>query len=116
MRRFIPCLLLLLVTLIPSAAGQTGRRRRPVTRRPGPSKPTPPAPSPASAATVTTPSGLTYVLTRRGAGRQPKAGETVVVHYTGTLTDGTKFDSSRDRGEPISFRLGEGRVIKGWDE
>jgi peptidylprolyl isomerase len=65
---------------------------------------------------MTTPSGLTYVITHHGDGRQPHAGETVAVHYTGTLTDGTKFDSSRDRGAPISFRLGAGEVIKGWDE
>jgi peptidylprolyl isomerase len=49
-------------------------------------------------------------------GRQPKAGETVVLHYTGMLTNGVKFDSSRDRGEPFAFKLGAGQVIKGWDE
>ena len=65
---------------------------------------------------VTTPSGLTYVITSRAKGRRPKSGETVLVHYTGTLTDGTKFDSSQDRKEPIAFPLGRGAVIKGWDE
>jgi FKBP-type peptidyl-prolyl cis-trans isomerase len=70
----------------------------------------------ASSAARTTPSGLTYVVTRRGTGQQLKAGDVVSVHYTGLLTNGTKFDSSLDRGEPISFPLGAGRVIKGWDE
>lgn len=65
---------------------------------------------------VTTASGLTYVITSRANGRRPKAGETVLVHYTGTLTDGTKFDSSLDRKEPIAFALGRNAVIKGWDE
>src|SRR5215203_1646936 len=65
---------------------------------------------------VTTASGLTYVITSRGKGRHPKTGETVLVHYTGTLIDGTKFDSSQDRNEPIAFPLGKGAVIKGWDE
>lgn len=68
---------------------------------------------------ITTESGLTFIPTRTNPNaRKPQTGETVFVHYTGTLTNGTKFDSSLDpdRGEPISFPLGTGRVIKGWDE
>ena len=76
-------------------------------------KPAPPKPAQLG---VTTASGLTYVITSRANGRRPKIGETVLVHYTGTLVDGTKFDSSQDRREPIAFPLGRGAVIKGWDE
>lgn len=63
-----------------------------------------------------TPSGLQYVVDQPGTGAQPRGGQTVSVHYTGWLTDGTKFDSSRDRNKPFEFPLGQGRVIKGWDE
>lgn len=65
---------------------------------------------------TTTNSGLKYKVLQEGTGATPKKGEKVVVHYTGTLEDGTKFDSSRDRNQPFSFKLGEGQVIKGWDE
>lgn len=65
---------------------------------------------------VTTPSGLKYIEIKEGDGAIPKKGQTVVVHYTGTLEDGTKFDSSRDRNQPFSFKLGVGQVIQGWDE
>jgi len=65
---------------------------------------------------VTTPSGLKYEDLVVGTGATPKKGQTVRVHYTGWLTDGKKFDSSRDRGQPFEFRLGLGEVIKGWDE
>jgi FKBP-type peptidyl-prolyl cis-trans isomerase len=66
---------------------------------------------------VTTPSGLKYYDLKPGTGKvAAKTGDTVKVHYTGWLTDGKKFDSSLDRGEPISFKLGAGMVIKGWDE
>ncbi len=66
--------------------------------------------------TVETPSGLKYVDLVTGVGREAHVGETAIVHYTGRLTDGTKFDSSVDRNKPFSFPLGKGRVIKGWDE
>jgi FKBP-type peptidyl-prolyl cis-trans isomerase len=65
---------------------------------------------------VTTESGLTYIITKNGTGEQLKAGDNIIVNYTGLLTNGQKFDSSLDRGEPFSFPLGGGRVIKGWDE
>lgn len=69
-----------------------------------------------TAKTITTRSGLKYTVIKAGKGATPKKGQTVFVHYTGTLTNGKKFDSSRDRGQPFSFTLGEGQVIKGWDE
>ncbi len=69
-----------------------------------------------AAAAITTPSGLTYLITKKGTGRQPQTGDTVVVHYTGMLTNGVTFDTSRERNEPFEFKLGEGRVIKGYDE
>ena len=67
-------------------------------------------------AVVTTPSGLKYVDLVEGTGASPQKGQTVTVHYTGTLEDGTKFDSSRDRKQPFQFKIGVGQVIKGWDE
>src|SRR4029077_4555933 len=65
---------------------------------------------------TTTASGLQYWDIVVGTGATAAAGNTVKVHYTGFLTTGAKFDSSRDRGEPFSFPLGAGQVIKGWDE
>jgi peptidylprolyl isomerase len=70
----------------------------------------------AKANTVTTPSGLQYTDEVVGSGASPRAGQTVTVHYTGWLTDGKKFDSSVDRGQPFQFQIGQGQVIKGWDE
>lgn len=65
---------------------------------------------------VTTPSGLQYIDLKTGTGATAQAGQTVTVHYSGWLENGNKFDSSIDRGQPFSFPLGAGRVIKGWDE
>jgi peptidylprolyl isomerase len=65
---------------------------------------------------VETKSGLKYVELKEGTGEPAKAGDNVAVHYTGWLDDGTVFDSSVDRGQTFPFRLGAGRVIKGWDE
>jgi FKBP-type peptidyl-prolyl cis-trans isomerase len=65
---------------------------------------------------ITTPSGLQYVDLTIGAGASPKSGQNAVVHYTGWLTDGKKFDSSLDRKQPFSFAIGRGQVIRGWDE
>ncbi|MBV8199395.1 MAG: FKBP-type peptidyl-prolyl cis-trans isomerase [Acidobacteria bacterium] len=70
----------------------------------------------AGAKEIVTPSGLKYVDQKVGTGAEAKAGDTVEVHYTGWLLDGTKFDSSRDNNRPFRFKLGAGQVIKGWDE
>jgi peptidylprolyl isomerase len=73
-----------------------------------------------SAKPVTTSSGLQIIDTKPGTGASPRTGQTVVVHYTGWLYEngakGKKFDSSVDRNEPFEFSIGQGRVIKGWDE
>jgi peptidylprolyl isomerase len=70
--------------------------------------------------TMTTPSGLQITDTKVGTGAQPQTGQTCVMHYTGWLyqngAKGAKFDSSLDRGEPFEFAIGQGQVIKGWDE
>lgn len=65
---------------------------------------------------VTTSSGLQYIDLKTGTGATAQVGQTVTVHYSGWLENGNKFDSSIDRGQPFSFPLGAGRVIKGWDE
>ncbi len=65
---------------------------------------------------VSTPSGLKYVVVSEGTGETPSEGTMIKAHYTGKLLNGTKFDSSYDRGQPIDFPVGQGRVIKGWDE
>ena len=66
--------------------------------------------------TMKTTSGLEYTITEKGSGKKPQTGDKVIVHYTGKLTNDTVFDSSVKRGEPFTFKLGAGQVIKGWDE
>ena len=66
--------------------------------------------------TRTTASGLQIEDVTEGTGAEAKTGNSVKVHYTGWLTSGKKFDSSKDRGQPFSFKLGGGQVIRGWDE
>ena len=65
---------------------------------------------------TTTSSGLQYEVIQSGSGESASNGDTAVVHYTGWLVDGTKFDSSVDRGQPFEFGVGQGNVIQGWDE
>jgi peptidylprolyl isomerase len=76
----------------------------------------PGARSPATGGEVTTPSGLRYADIVVGSGPAPQTGQTAVVHYTGTLTNGVEFDGSRGKGRPLEFALGRGEVIRGWDE
>ncbi len=71
---------------------------------------------PGTGTEIATTSGLKYIDMVEGTGATPQKGQTVRVHYTGTLENGQKFDSSVDRGQPYEFRIGEGAVIKGWDE
>jgi FKBP-type peptidyl-prolyl cis-trans isomerase len=106
-------ILLSTITSLPLAHSQT-RRSTPRSRRTKAVKPVKPVAK--FSVVMTTPSGLIYVITRLSDGRKPRLGETVVVNYTGLLSNGVKFDSSYDRGQPYKFKLGLGRVIKGWDE
>lgn len=72
-------------------------------------------PPPVSGTPGQLPGGLQYIDVVTGSGDEARAGQNVSVHYTGWLTSGKKFDSSRDRGQPFTFRLGGGQVIQGWD-
>ncbi len=81
-----------------------------------PATPVEDGPPEVSGEPTVTESGLQFIDIEVGTGDAPQSGQTVEVHYTGWLTDGTKFDSSIDRGEPFSFTIGTGQVIDGWDE
>ena len=87
-----------------------------ILRSGGTSSPAPGVPAAGPDGVVTTASGLKYIDEVVGRGETPRPGQTVTVHYTGTLENGTKFDSSVDRGQPYPFKIGSGRVIPGWDE
>ena len=76
----------------------------------------PAAPAKGIGKLVEKPSGLKYYELKKGTGTVAKKGDNVQVHYTGWLTNGKKFDSSLDRGEPLPFQVGRGQVIQGWDE
>jgi len=121
-------ILMILALMLMAACSSTPQPTQPATEpstQPAATAPaTPPAPEAAQPAAepaaapkmITTPSGLKYQELVVGKGPTPKPGSRVMVHYTGWLTDGTKFDSSVARNEPFLFRLGRGEVIKGWDE
>ena len=98
--------LIAIVTLVVTAAFAQG----------GSTKPNTSAPTKVNGAPTKTADGLEYWDIKVGTGPVAAAGHTVKVHYTGWLTNGKKFDSSVDRGEPFTFDLGSGQVIKGWDE
>jgi len=107
-------LLVLLIALFPPTAAfaQEGSETAPAP------EPVPtPEPTPENEGEVTTASGLKYIVQRKGTSAQrPVSGDTVTVHYTGTFTNGKKFDSSVDKGKPFEFMLGVGMVVAGWDE
>lgn len=91
-------------------------KRSPDEYRDGEEKPNMSNQTPPGEKIVTTATGLQYIDQVVGTGAEAKPGMNVSVHYTGWLTNGTKFDSSKDRGQPFEFPLGASRVIKGWDE
>ena len=118
MKKSIVAIVLMLSVFGGFALSQTKKKtvRRPIKKTIVKKKTTPKKTMTPTSNAVTTASGLTYIVTKKGEGAQLKAGDNIIVNYTGLLTDGTKFDSSLDRGEPFSFPLGAGKVIKGWDE
>lgn len=117
MKKSIFAVILMLSVFGGFALSQTKRKpiRRPIRKTIVKKTTIPKKPMTAQQA-VTTESGLTYIVTKKGDGTPLKAGDEIIVNYTGLLTNGQKFDSSLDRGTPFSFPLGAGRVIKGWDE
>jgi FKBP-type peptidyl-prolyl cis-trans isomerase len=113
MPKMIAAVAVLFVAAFLSSSSDAQTRRKPVSKAPAKAVQ---KPVELSSGAVRTPSGLTYMILKKGTGRLPKAGETVIYHYTGTFTNGVKFDSSRERGQPFAFKLGAGQVIKGTEE
>ena len=107
--KYLILFLLTAFALIPACSQNEGKKQ-------DEQKPAQTAQVPGGEKMVKTPSGLQYEDLVPGSGDSPKAGKKVTVHYTGWLTNGTKFDSSVDRNEPFSFVIGAGQVIPGWDE
>jgi peptidylprolyl isomerase len=107
--KIIVVLLLMVAVTIPACVQK--ENRPPVEKKAGDG-----LPAPEAARTVTTASGLVYQDVVLGTGSSPVPGKPVKVHYTGTLQNGVKFDSSLDRGIPFDFVIGIGQVIPGWDE
>jgi FKBP-type peptidyl-prolyl cis-trans isomerase len=115
---------LAVLALAALVAAQAGNTNSPAAKKTGGNKPSkaqaaaksPAGPTRVSGQPVTTPSGLEYWEIKKGTGPIAVNGKTVSVHYTGWLANGKEFDSSLDLGDPIEFVLGQGRVIKGWDE
>jgi len=119
-RKLILSLIILCVLIIGCQSQKASKPAgTPTSSKPAAVQPSAVAPSggiPSGGPEIATASGLKYVDLVIGTGATPKPGQTAVVHYTGWLTDGKKFDSSVDRGTPFQFVVGQGRVIKGWDE
>jgi FKBP-type peptidyl-prolyl cis-trans isomerase len=124
MKHFVPLTLAALLAMSALACNQTesttsssgtttSTSAKTETTTPAPATSTTPAPV---GQEVTMPNGLKYTDVKVGDGDIAESGMMASVHYTGWLTDGTKFDSSLDRGQPFSFKIGAGQVIRGWDE
>lgn len=111
-RRFVTVALVTVFALCAALAAYAQQKPAQPVKKAAP----PPGPTKVTGEPVTTKSGLKYWDIAAGTGAEATRGKTVRVHYTGWLTNGKKFDSSVDRGEPFEFRLGAGQVIQGWDQ